>query len=517
MSKYLRYIIQNTAPVRIADDETSQHGQTDTLRYFPGSTIRGYVITQLSGSSEFETYKRELFSGKISFLNAYPNINGKESVPSWKGFYEDKTEATGKKKLDNVITGEITPSYKRASLGHFCYPEDNCIRYGDVAVSEDININIGREEAERTVFRSQYIRKNQTFVGYITFRDDVSETLIERIAQTLKGTICLGNRRSAGYGTCVCVEKEIADGVPYGELRTSQGNSDLYMVLLSDTVMRDGNGELTGLCLEDLADRLGCESLQIEKCATSTTDIRGYNRVWQGAVPSAVMYEAGSVFRLIPSSPVNPSKLRMLEASGIGIRRDEGFGQIAFSEEYAAIDCKLGVQQTQVRADENCCTFGKKADIDRDLRIAASGLVRNRMERAIERYVSEQDLKLSGVSASKKGLLMSMCMELKYEPYEAKRQILAFADHDYQKDQNKKIHDGKAKKDALYGYVHQIFESDLFDLLGLEWKDHRVMGVDLEELFSVDEMIRYQLALMIKQLRYENRKEAGHDDGNYIS
>ena len=37
MSRYIRFVIENVAPVRIANDETSQHGQTDTLKYIPGS------------------------------------------------------------------------------------------------------------------------------------------------------------------------------------------------------------------------------------------------------------------------------------------------------------------------------------------------------------------------------------------------------------------------------------------------------------------------------------------------
>ena len=53
MSRFLKYTIKNLAPVRIADDETSQHGQTDTLKYFPGSTVRGYVVTKLSGEEKF--------------------------------------------------------------------------------------------------------------------------------------------------------------------------------------------------------------------------------------------------------------------------------------------------------------------------------------------------------------------------------------------------------------------------------------------------------------------------------
>lgn len=505
MSKYLKYIIKNTAPVRIANDETSQHGQTDTLRYFPGSTIRGYIITSLSQNADFESYKQDLFSGKIQFLNAYPYINDKEMLPSLKGFYEDKSEVTGKKELNNVVVeDEVTPGNKRASLGHFCFIEDDCIRYADVEVSEDININIGREEAKRTVFRSQYMKKNQTFTGFIAFADDVPDSLIRQIMETMDHTMYLGNRRSAGYGECICVSRQIQNEIPYDNVRTSKGGDVLYMILLSDTVMRDSTGELTGLCLEELAGQLGCGKLDIEKCSTSTTDIRGYNSMWQNAAPSAVMYAAGSVFKLKASDPVAEDRLHMLEESGIGIRREEGFGQVAFIQNYEKIRYKSAIQSDERQCQE-IHAFGKKADVESDIRIAASGLVRNRIERAIEWYVVQQKLDMQGISESKKGLLMSKCMELCYQPSEAKDQLIAFVTHIQDKDDRSKTHNGKARQDKLIQYVHKILETDLYDILGLKWTENKVMGLDIHELLSQNEIMQYRLKLMIKQLRYANR------------
>lgn len=504
MSKYLKYTIINTAPIRIADDETSQHGQTDTLRYFPGSTMRGYVITNLSHEKEFEDYKKELFSGKICFLNAYPCIEQQELIPSLKGFYEDKREVSDRKELNNIMTEDAVPGYKRASLGRFCHIENDCICYTDVEVGEDVNINTGKESAKRNVFRSQYIRKNQTFSGYIVFHDDVAGELIEKIAHTFDRTMYLGNRRSAGYGACNCIQKSLEDGLPYRDIRSCQGGTDLYMMLLSDTVMRDKNGELTGLCLEELAEQLGCESLCIEKCATSVTDIRGYNRMWQGMIPSAVMYAAGSVFHLKCASVVTEESLRRLETNGIGIRRDEGFGQIAFVNDYTKIRYKQAIEKIHQK-NSGVPSWGKKSDTDEDIRIAAAGYVRNKLESAMERYIVEQRLELSGISDSKKGLLRSMCMELRYQPKEAERQIISFIGHDQKKDERRKIHDGKQKQDALYQYVHKVLDTDLYTLLGLEWKDQQVMGMDIGEILTKDELLQYKLKLMIGQLRYENR------------
>ena len=97
MVKYLRYQLKNIEPLRIADNSTSQSGQTNTLKYITGSAIRGAVITALVNHPNFEEIKTALFSSCVRFLNAYPSEDGKELLPSLKGFYEDKTKADGKK------------------------------------------------------------------------------------------------------------------------------------------------------------------------------------------------------------------------------------------------------------------------------------------------------------------------------------------------------------------------------------------------------------------------------------
>ena len=53
MTEYIKYQIKNIEPLRIADDSTSQNGQTTTLRYIPGTTIRGWIINQLAKRADF--------------------------------------------------------------------------------------------------------------------------------------------------------------------------------------------------------------------------------------------------------------------------------------------------------------------------------------------------------------------------------------------------------------------------------------------------------------------------------
>ena len=204
MNNYWKIRLKNMDPLRIADDKSSQHGQTDTLRYIPGSALRGYVMSELAKQAEFETWKPAFFNGQIRFMNAYLTVNGKELIPSLKGFFEDKTPCIDKKEIQNVIEKDVEPGYKRASLGSYCYVEEDCICYTGLELSEDININMGRT-SERNVFRSQYLRKGQNFTGYVSMTDDIDVELREAVLEVLSKEIRVGNRRSGGYGTCCTV------------------------------------------------------------------------------------------------------------------------------------------------------------------------------------------------------------------------------------------------------------------------------------------------------------------------
>ena len=298
MSKYLRYVIKNTDALRIANNASSQSGQTDTLRYIPGSTIRGYVISEFLKKGIFEANKDSLLRSGIRFLNAYPYRNKRELIPSLKGFYEDKTDVQGKKSIQNVVvTPDLNKGWKRASLGRYCYLEDDCIYYYQVETGSDlkIKINLGEDE-KQSVFRNEYLTEGQTFTGYIAVDN---EDMLKDVKEAFTGQVILGNARSAGLGKCQVLECEVTDRTPYEEYLPGEDVKDaVYMVLLSAGTMRNEDGEYCGLDLKALEEMLGVTDLKVVQCSTSVASIRGYNRTWGTPVPSVTMYDAGIIFKL---------------------------------------------------------------------------------------------------------------------------------------------------------------------------------------------------------------------------
>lgn len=507
MSQYIKIVFQNLEPVRIADDSTSQSGQTVTLRYIPGTALRGVVINALAQDSDFETIKKSLFSSKIRYMNAFPTDTGKELIPSPKGFYEDKTQQE-KKDIDNVvIQGEFEEGKKRAALGRFCRVVGDCIYYYNVDTGSDLRIKINDEK--QNVFRHEYICANYIFTTYIVMEDS---TLGERIKKVFAGDFMLGNARSAGLGKCRVISCEYIDRMPYEEyLPAKDQENECYMMLLSNTVMRDENGELCGLNYRKLGEKMGVTDLEIAFCSTSTVDVKGYNRTWRTRIPSAVMYEQGSVFHLKYSGVFTREKMRALCDQGIGIRLNEGFGRVLFLDKYENVRYKESVQ-FETKSQNTATQQQYREDLD-TLKVAARCYCRNLLEKKMNTYVVEHPLPKGNISNSQLGLVESFTTAYQYEPWEAIRVIEQYLDHALEKEQNKNVQKFKSGIQELRAYMEGILGTKerpvkLETLLSVVTKQKdSIMGIPKSNLLSEDEELKYKLELITKMIRFDNKKE----------
>ena len=264
----------------------------------PGTSIRGVVINSIvkNHPSEFEKMKKILFSDKVKFLNAYLFENNKELIPSPKGFYEDKKTAKEYKEVENVVVkGDLTPGNKRAGLGRYCYFEGENIFCYDVETGSDMKIKI---KDDSNIFRSEYIAVGHKFVGYISIDD---ESVKDTIEEVFKNDITIGNAKSQAMGRCIVEENNFVDdsNIPYSNYAVDKSvEKECYMMILSNTAMRNDLGEYVGIDLEKLKNLMNVSNLKIERCSTSVVNVKGYNRVWGTKIPSVNMYEIGSVFKL---------------------------------------------------------------------------------------------------------------------------------------------------------------------------------------------------------------------------
>lgn len=502
MQRYLKYVLKNIEPIRIADDSTSQNGQTNCLRYIPGTSVRGVIINALSGEKDFEQIKKTLFSNDVRYLNAYLMADERELLPSPKGFYEDKRVAAGKKEIQNVVSdGTFTEGYKRASLGRYCYFEEDCIRFFSVPTGSDmkIKINVGAGE-KKNVFRNEYVCEGNRFCGYIAVND---EDLAKRFSNILKGTVMIGNGRSAGLGKCRVLSCEYIEALPYGEYVPDEDLRDsCYMFLLSNTVMRGEEGEYCGLDMNVLKSQMGVESLSIEACSTSTVEVKGHNRVWGVKTPSVVMYEQGSVFRLGFSGTLTKERIRRICDEGIGVRKNEGFGRVLFLKHYDSIRFKLTGETKRDMPDSS-----EEEREDREvLRIAAKALYRKQLHDAAMRFILQNPLPRSQTSSSQLGILESFASSYRYEPDQAYRSINAYFEHAAEKSERQNVHKKRNSITGVEKLMRNIMDKPLTELLQPEDRADSIMGIHKSQLLSETEEKQFRLNLMTEMIRYENKK-----------
>ena len=520
MAKYFKYIIENEDPIRIADDSRSQSGQTETLHYFAGSAIRGLAISIIAADDDnFESNKPLLFTSKMRFLNAYPTIRTgkddsfdsfKDLMPVPMGFYANKG---AEKVIQNVVvTGYVDSTMKRARIGDFAYIDGDCLYGTSVKTGSDLKIKkqlMKKDEEDRAVFRNQYIERGYTFAGYIIMEDDTYADVIQEMFAPGK-SIYVGNGKSAGSGRCLVVTSGMVDGISYADAETGNLAGRCYMMLMSDTVMRNSYGEYCGLNLEELQGKLGVNNLRIERCATSGRNVRGYNSTWKTRIPSVQMYQKGSVFLLTYDGEIPSDKAQEIMDEGIGVRRNEGFGRVIFLKGYDAIsrydEASLFGETTP---DKTLLTDEDKAC----LKTAAQASYMKKIEDAIPKYVMEhfKDISCRGTSNSVLGTLESYTTAYRYQYDEAKKAIDGYLKHAVEKQKKMRVQkdhtDFKRLKDSVDTFLNmdrKALETDLGILT-----DDDYMKIPKDEFLSVEALGRIKLEIITGMIRYNNKKKAG--------
>ncbi len=342
----IRYKIHLDTPLRITWLSASYSTGYETRNYLPGSAVRGMVLGELSRHypDYFNSNKKCLLS--MRFLNAIPLYEEINGIPSPKGFYEDKKDDNFENML---VRGEIIPGNKRAKLGSFCSPENGIIRYWSPETGGSMRINLKMQRSDEVnkggLFQCRWIAAGQELEGYI-FTDD--QIMTDTVAAVFKDQIWLGASQYSGYGKCSVKLFESVDEplfMQYGYKSSDTIDNTLYMELLSPTVMRGENSEYCGIDEKALARLLDVESATIEACDTALFEAGGYNRTWGCRMPAVTMYDSGSMFKIKTSESPLWIKLRQTELRGIGIRREEGYGQVLFLKDFEFLNSKQDMQK----------------------------------------------------------------------------------------------------------------------------------------------------------------------------
>ncbi len=490
----IEYKLKNIKPIKINDSNRGGTNQLETLKYITGSSVRGYVISRLD-KVYLDKNKKNVLSPVTRFYNAYPLVGDEISLPSPKIYYAAKNSPD---KLFSVLDRDID-GMKRADMGDFCTIADDVVNCFSTSLGETMNNNVG----EKKIFRSRFISANQKFGGYIVTEET---ELADKIIDILKGGICIGAGISNGFGRCSCISAKIITDMPYSSYRIESldKNREIKLMLLSDTVMVNSYGEPCGLDVEYLKSELG--DFEIKRSSASVVRSLGYNNTWGCAIPSVTMYEKGSVFSLSFADEPDLEKIRCLEEKGIGIRREEGFGQIVFTDKLSETALRHELSKRNETEDELIRGVdaedadGLNADDKAVLKQLAAKYYDMLINERIQQYVVDNKTNnFKGISKSALGNVMSMITVLKYSPLEAESKLKTFFEN-----MSKRTESAAKPYKITERYITYIFQTNISDVLDI--KDN-VFGQAFDDVMEPFIKMWYKLELLENEIRYGFRKE----------
>ncbi len=149
----------------------------------------------------------------------------------------------------------------------------------------------------------------------------------------LNGTARVGRSKKDDYGM---VEIDSGEPCELTQPPAASSDNDLFVWLASDTLLRDDGLRYTPLVerlRRALEARLGV-GLQLRDARSAFARTRRHetwHSGWQMPRPSLIALRAGSCFVFKADRPIDPSRLAELQATGIGERTAEGFGEVVFN------------------------------------------------------------------------------------------------------------------------------------------------------------------------------------------
>ncbi len=351
--KTIHYQITLEEPVLVTALEGDPNTAT-SFSYLPGSVLRGAIIGRYMRQKQLkrlddtdETVCRLFLNGQTRYLNGYlVDREQQRSLPRPLSWQQEKDKQR--------VETEDNP----ACLVDFAYekPDDDeqwkvpkkpffnlTKTSGKVRwLSPDKTLAVhtqrdpikGRSTTEQgAVYQYEALAAGQTFAAVIL----CGEADVETLSRLLNGRYNLGGSRGAGYGR---VQFQTVSAKNDREIPVEmdvESNGRFLVTCLSDVILQDKQGQLQAnaeLVKAALERKLKCELRWFESdqpvAFMNATHLGGFNRKWGLPLPQVKAISMGSVFVFDPPD-CTIEQLQTIEDEGIGLRRTEGFGRLAFN------------------------------------------------------------------------------------------------------------------------------------------------------------------------------------------
>ncbi len=329
----LTYRIKTMAPV-IISAISGDRNMVRTKQYIPSTAFLGLLAKQIikkkllgNGAHHDEDFYAWFLHGKLKIGNAY--------ILSWDEYDEYRRNLPTPFSIEKekhgiaVYDGLFSDMDETKYLDGYCHLDGDSIQIQPVETQIEFhharNRETGTSEKEK-IFNYESIAPDQIFEGEIRGDKDDLERLLRFTGK--QWTASLGRSRNAQYGT---VEFRFMNDEPREEkFKIQQTEDKISMTLLSDLILYNDFGfpivDMDAL-EKELQMKIG--DIKIEKAFVKKNQVENFVSVWRLKKPSENCFKAGSVFLLkINSNDLN--KLEEIQTDGIGERRHEGFGRVAF-------------------------------------------------------------------------------------------------------------------------------------------------------------------------------------------
>ena len=413
--KVIHYNIHLLEPTLV----TSLQGDPNSgvaFDYLPGSALRGVLINKYlrskSADTSAETLGRLFLKGTTRYLNGYPlDAYKRPGLPvpaSWQHVKHEEDTIFDFAIFDPAVEAPDDERQWQSVSAPFYTQSGNSVRLirpvRNIAVHTQRTARFGRampelvpandaqpggkpvkllekDDIPGAVYRYDALAAGQTFQATIICDNDADEPILRPL---IDGEVTLGGSRSGGYGRAklsylppdVARRRRAED-----EEEPTEGK--LIVTLHSDVLLRDERGQFA--VDPDLLRRVLTRHLQVElvleDAFLKTEVIGGFNRTWGLPLSQALAVRMGSVLVFQTSEDCDPALLEKLEVRGIGERRAEGFGRIAFNQQRVK---KLTVNSTQKSPDLAVFTINEKDERGQEVRPLAQLMVDRMLRRRLD-------------------------------------------------------------------------------------------------------------------------------------
>jgi CRISPR-associated protein Csx10 len=317
----------------------------ETLDFLPGSYLLSHVTRRLP------PLRAAVAAGNVVLLPAYPEVDGERGQPvplAWfapKGVDKPLQIENREQVFNRLLQAEPADGtqLKQMRDGYISSQPMNTYKPPITVWTHNTVEDQSQRPTENVggVYTYQAIAprdKNQPVVlrGELRIRKSLADQLEGNWLDKLNGEVALGRSKKDDYGPV-----RLTVGLP-SEWRspTQAENQELFVWLVSDMLLRNQRlrPEPTAACLAaELSRWLGVPLTPRHSTDGRLDEFVRIRRLdtwhvgWGLPRPSLVALRAGSCMVFQAEGAIDTAKLAQLEASGIGERTAEGYGQVRFN------------------------------------------------------------------------------------------------------------------------------------------------------------------------------------------